>query len=224
MVHVHDSDFPDEAETIRRAGHGDEAAIRAIMRANNRRLYRLARSIVRDDGDAEDVLQDAYMRAFSAIGDFRQDAALSTWLTRIVLNQALQHRRRKTEKPSDPSARPEAQVIPFPMQANAPIDPERAVALRETCVLLEEAIDQLPDDYRIVLIARVVEDMSITQTAELLDLKPETVKTRLHRARALLRAALTEHIGTAIGDVFPFDGRRCERLTDTVVATLKTTS
>lgn len=221
MTQVQEHVPPAEADLIHRAAAGEEAAIRAIMRANNRRLYRLARSVVRDDSEAEDVLQDAYVKAFAAIGAYRQDAALATWLSRIVLNEALQRRRRKVEAPADPSTRSQALVIPFPMQASPPIDPERAMAQREMCILLEQAIDQLPDDYRGVLIARGIEGMSIQETAQLLDIRPETVKTRLHRARALLRSSLAEHIGDLIGDVFPFAGWRCDRLTEAVVARLR---
>lgn len=212
-----------EAELIGRAVRKDEAAVRAILQANNRRLYRVARSIVRDDGEAEDVLQEAYLRAFSALAEFRGESSLATWLTRIVFNEALQRRRRRTEIPAaqvDPPSVPAAQVIPFPLSGHQPADPERAMAQREICQLLERAIDQLPDEFRTVLVARVIEDMSIEETAHLLELRPETVKTRLHRARRLLKAALADHIGPLFSDVFPFGGKRCERMTDAVVRRL----
>lgn len=216
-----------EAELVRRAVRKDEAAIRTIIQANNRRLYRVARSIVRDDGEAEDVLQEAYLRAFSALAEFRGDSSLTTWLTRIVLNEALQRRRRRTERPAAQIDRPqarEAQVIPFPLTAHQPADPERAMAQREIYQLLERAIDELPEEFRAVLVARAIEDMSIEETADLLGLKPETVKTRLHRARRLLKAALADHIGPLFSDVFPFDGKRCERMTNAVVKQLKLSS
>lgn len=211
-----------ESELIRRAVRKDEAAIRAILQANNRRLYRVARSIVRDDGEAEDVLQEAYLRAFSALAEFRGESSLATWLTRIVLNEALQRRRRRTELAAaqiDPPRHLAAQIIPFPT-GHQTVDPERAMAQREICQLLEHAIDELPDEFRTVLVARVIEDMSIEETASLLGLRPETVKTRLHRARRLLKAALADHIGPLFSDVFPFAGRRCERMTDAVVKRL----
>lgn len=209
-----------EADLIRRANQRDAAAIRSIIQANNRRLYRVARSIVRDDQDAEDVLQEAYLRAFSALADFRQDSRLSTWLTRIVLNEALQRKRRRVEVPADGVSKPEApsaEVIPFPLSGQPAVDPERAMAQSEICKLLERAIDNLPDEFRTVLIARTLEGMSIEETADLLALRPETVKTRLHRARVLLKAELAEHIEPFFTDVFPFDGRRCERLTTAVL-------
>lgn len=206
-----------EAELIARAVQKDEWAVRAIMSRHNRRLYRIARSIVHNDAEAEDVLQEAYLRAFSMLAGFRQDSSLSTWLTRIVLNEALQRRRRRTEIPaSSLEASPAAEIIPFPMSAAQAADPERTLAQRELCRLLERAIDELPLEFRTVMVARVIEDMSIEETAELLGLRPETVKTRLHRARRLLKAALADHIGPRFGEVFPFAGQRCERLTDAV--------
>jgi RNA polymerase sigma-70 factor (ECF subfamily) len=212
-----------EADLVRRAVAKDEAAVRAIIQTHNRRLYRVARSVVRDDGEAEDVLQEAYLKAFSALGGFRGESSLSTWLTRIVLNEALQRLRRRTEAPTPrelPVPAHEAQVIPFPFSGDPPPDPERAMAQREICLLLERAIDELPEEFRTVLMARVIEDMSIEETAELFGLKPETVKTRLFRARRLLKAALADHIGPMFSDVFPFEGKRCERITDAVVRRL----
>lgn len=218
-----------EADLIRRAVAKDETAIRAILTANNRRLYRVARSIVRDDAEAEDVLQEAYLRAFAALPGFRGQSSLATWLTRIVLNEALQRRRRRTERPVsevDPpaAAAGAARIIAFPLSAHQPADPERAMAQRELCRLLERAIDDLPDAFRTVLVARAVEDMSIEETASLLGLRPETVKTRLYRARRLIKAALAEHIGPLLDDVFPFAGARCERLTEAVVRRLGVSS
>jgi RNA polymerase sigma-70 factor (ECF subfamily) len=113
-----------------------------------------------------------------------------------------------------------AQIVPFPLSGHHSIDPERAMAQSEICRYLERAIDELPDEFRTVLVARVIEDMSVEETADLLGLRPETVKTRLHRARRLLKAALADHIGPLFSDVFPFAGRRCERMTDAVVKRL----
>jgi len=212
-----------ESELISRAVQKDEAAVRAIIQHHNRRLYRVARSIVRDDGEAEDVLQAAYLSAFCALSEFRGESSLATWLTRIVLNEALQRRRRRIELPasaSNPPRRLEAQVIPFPLSGHQPADPERAMAQRELCQLLERAIDDLPEEFRTVLVARTIEGMSVEETADLFGLRPETVKTRLHRARRLLKAALADQIGPLFSDAFPFDGKRCERLTNAVVMRL----
>jgi RNA polymerase sigma-70 factor (ECF subfamily) len=181
----------------------------------------VARSITRDDADAEDVLQEAYLHAFSALADFRGESALSTWLTRIVVNEALQRLRRPRDAAAPIEERaPGAQVIPFPTSAQQSDDPERAMAQREICQLVEHAIDELPQEFRTVLVARVIEGMSVEETADALDLRPETVKTRLHRARRLLKAALAEHMGPLFSDVFPFDGKRCERIADVVVQRL----
>jgi RNA polymerase sigma-70 factor, ECF subfamily len=217
----------DEASLVARAVRKDQTAIRAIIKQNNRRLFRLARSVLRDDGDAEDAVQEAYLRAFPALADFRGESSLTTWLSRIVLNESLQKLR--TKRRSVPSAAvPEpvanAQIIPFPLPANHPLDPERIMAQRELFKVVEYAIDQLPDDFRLVLVARAVEGLSIEETAELLGLRPETVKTRLFRARALLRSSLTEHVTTLFSEAFPFDGRRCERMAGAVIDRLAANS
>lgn len=227
LTQVETYDGSTESELIQRAVQKDEAAVRAIIQANNRRLYRVARSIVGDDGEAEDVLQESYLRAFSRLANFRGDSSLATWLTRIVLNEALQRlRRRTTPTVADvtQSRGPIAQVLPFPHSGTNPADPERITAQRELCVLLERAVDTLPVDFRSVLVARVIEDMSIEETAEFLGLRPETVKTRLHRARRMLKAALADHIGPLFSDIFPFAGKRCERVMERVVAKLNLTS
>jgi len=214
---------PAEADLIRRASQKDEAAIRSIIQIHNRRLYRVARGIVRDDGEAEDVLQEAYFRAFSALPNFRGDSSLATWLTRIVLNEALQRARRHVDTPvaeAEPLLEPRADIIPFPLSGQHSVDPERAASQREICRLLEHEIDALPEEFRTVLIARAIEGLSIEETADLYGIRPETVKTRLHRARKLLKVSLEEHIGSFFSDVFPFDGARCARLTNAVVARL----
>jgi len=215
-----------EADLIQRACRREEAAIRSIIQVHNRRLYRVARSIVRDDWEAEDVLQEAYFRAFSSLASFRGDSSLSTWLTRIVVNEALQRMRRHTDTPVahiEPPPEPHADIIPFPLSGQHPVDPERAASQHEICRLLEKEIDRLPEEFRTVLVARIIEGLSIEETADLYGIRPETVKTRLHRARKLLKSSLEEHIGPFFSDVFPFDGKRCERLTNAVVARLSRT-
>jgi len=212
-----------DAELIRLVLRKDGAAARALMQRYNRRLYRVARGVVRDDGEAEDVLQEAYLRAFSALADFRGESSLSTWLTRIVLNKALQRLRRRTDVPvsnigMDAEQRG-AEAIPFPVSQST-IDPERAMAQQQLCQLVERAIDALPCEFRTVLIARVIEGMSVEETAAAFDLQVETVKTRLHRARRLLKEALAEHIGPRFGDPFPFAGQRCDRITNAVIERL----
>lgn len=216
-----------ELDLVSRAIRRDEAAIRAIIQANNRRLYRIARSIVGDDGEAEDVLQEAYLRAFASLSQFRGEARLTTWLTRIVLNEALQRKRRRTDQPVaeiEHHLESRAEIIPFPLLGNTPVNPEQSMARRQISEILERAIDELPEDFRIVLVARAIEDLSTEETADLLGLRPETVKTRLHRARKTLKLALEEHIGPMFSDVFPFEGKRCQRITDAVVCRLKAPS
>jgi RNA polymerase sigma-70 factor (ECF subfamily) len=207
-----------EAELVGRARERDEAAIRAIMQSNNRRLYRLARGILRNDSEAEDVVQETYVRAFTHLEDFRGDSSLATWLGRIAINEALgrlRHRRSTVEWTSLPPGTLEAQIIQFPLSA-ASQDPEKSMAQREIQHVVEHAIDELPDAFRIVFITRVIEGMNVEETAEILELKPETVKTRLHRARTMLRDNVERKIGPIVMEAFPFAGKRCERLTEAV--------
>jgi len=204
-------------------GHGDiKTAVRAIMQANNRRLYRLARGILRNDGEAEDVVQETYVRAFTHLESFRGDSSLATWLARIAMNEALGRLRRQrpsVEFSSLPPGTLEAQIIQFPHSASSE-DPEKTMAQREIQHVVEHAIDELPEAFRIVFITRVIEGMNVEETAELLDLKPETVKTRLHRARTMLRENVEKKIGPVVMEAFPFAGKRCERLTEAVLKRL----
>ncbi|ETA72388.1 MULTISPECIES: RNA polymerase sigma factor [Mesorhizobium] len=202
---------------VRRALARDAGAFRTIIKTHNQRLYRLARGILRNDAEAEDVVQEAYVRAFANLAAFRGDASLATWLSRIVINEALGRLRKRRRTVAMPES-PEAQVIRFPL--NPSDDPERTMAQRQILALVERATDSLPDIYRMVFVARVIEGLSMEETADLLGVRPETVKTRLHRARALLRKALDDEIGPVLLDAFPFAGRRCERLTGAVMGRL----
>jgi RNA polymerase sigma-70 factor, ECF subfamily len=210
-----------DADLVRRARAREEAAVRAIMQTNNRRLYRLARGILRNDGEAEDVVQETYVRAFTHLDQFHGDSSLSTWLSRIAINEALGRLRRQrpgVEWTSLPQGTIEAQIIQFPL-ASA-VDPEKSMAQREIQHVVEHAIDELPEAFRIVFITRVIEGMNVEETAEILDLKPETVKTRLHRARTMLRDNVERKIGPLMMDAFPFAGKRCERLSAAVLKRL----
>ena len=210
-----------DADLVRRARAREEAAVRAIMQTNNRRLYRLARGILRNDGEAEDVVQETYVRAFTHLDQFHGDSSLSTWLSRIAINEALGRLRRQrpgVEWTSLPQGTIEAQIIQFPL-ASA-VDPEKSMAQREIQHVVEHAIDELPEAFRIVFITRVIEGMNVEETAEILDLKPETVKTRLHRARTMLRDNVERKIGPVVMDAFPFAGKRCERLSAAVLKRL----
>ena len=210
----------DEAELVRRSLAHDELAFRAIMLRHNRKLYRIARGIVRNDFDAEEVVQDAYVRAFLHLQEFRGDSSLATWLSRITINEALGRLRRKRSRPEVQAEEPrlDAQIIPFPQTAND--DPEKTMAQRQILQLVEQATDNLPENFRLVFITRVIEGMSVDETAEILGIPPETVKTRLHRARRLVREQLDKQIGPVLMDAFPFAGRRCERVTQAVLSRL----
>lgn len=210
-----------EGELIGLARGGSAAAFREIMRRNNRRLFRAARGIVGTDWEAEEIVQDAYVRAFRALSSFREEAALATWLTRIAINEA-QGRlrgRRQTLPLTELDEKTMGEVIQFPGGAtNA--DPERHAALGEIRILLERAIDALPPPFREVFVLRQVEGFSVEETARMLSLRPETVKTRLHRARTRLRRALQDQLAPALKDTFPFEGERCRRLTLAVLQRL----
>jgi len=211
----------DDASLVRRAAAGDAAAVRTIIRTHNQRLYRLVRAVVRSNADAEDVLQEAYLSAFARLDTFQGEASLSTWLSRIALNAALMRlRAQKRVKRAAPTlTAAEAEIIPFPLSSPT-ADPERAMAQRQLLHLVEEATDALPETFRLVFVARVIEGLSVEETACLLDLPAATVKTRLHRARKLIRSRLEAQIGPVLIDAFPFAGARCERLTEAVIARL----
>jgi RNA polymerase sigma-70 factor (ECF subfamily) len=217
------AEIPEDAELLRRALGRDGHAVRLLVQRHNQRLFRIARSIVRNDSEAEDVLQEAYCSALASVGKFRGESQIGTWLARIVMNEALGRLRRRrpamelTEMEESPAFA--AQIIPFP-NASVPADPETSMAQREIRVLLERAIDDLPEVFRTVLVARLVEGMSIEETAELFGILPETVKTRLHRGRRLLKAEMEKHLGPMLGQAFPFAGRRCGRLTAAVLERL----
>lgn len=212
----------DDEALVRRVLAGDAAAFRTIMQRHNRRLYRITRSILRNDGEAEDAVQETYIKAFTHMHGFRAEASLSTWLSRIAMNEALERLRRERPMPEGQSVHSfatDAQILWFPYTPVS-ADPERGMAQREIIELVERATDRLPEIFRIVFVTRVIEGMSVEETAALLDLEPKTVKTRLHRARKLLRKHLEKQIGPMFLNAFPFAGARCERITATVLQRL----
>jgi RNA polymerase sigma-70 factor (ECF subfamily) len=199
-----------EDDLIGLARGGSGAAFREIMRRNNRRLFRAARGIIGSDWEAEEVVQDAYVRAFRALAAFRQEAALGTWLMRIVINEA-QGRlrgRRETLPLAEVDEKTAGEIVQFPGGA----DPESQVAVGQIRILLEGAVDRLPAPFREVFILRQVEGLSTEETARALCIAPETVKTRLHRARSRLRRSLQGPLASTLKDTFPFEGERCQRL------------
>ena len=212
----------DDAALVRRALDRDVEAFRVIMQRHNQRLYRVARSVLRNSVEAEDAVQEGYVAAFSHLANYRGESPLAAWLSRIVMNEALGRLRRKPAASdfAPLEAVPEAEIIQFPSSAPHD-DPERTMAQRQILQLVENATDALPEVYRVVFVIRVIEGMSVEETANLLGIKPETVKTRLHRARHLIHEQLNRQIGPVLLDAFPFAGRRCERLTESVLHRLQ---
>jgi len=211
-----------EPDLLARVRRREADAFRLVMQKYNRRLFRIARSIVREDAEAEDVVQETYLSAFLHLGSFEGKSSFGTWLTRIAMNEALGRLRRRkgfvdlSELEATPN---QAQIIQFPL--TPPImNPERSAMQTEVRKLLEQAIDGLPPSFRTVFIARDVEGLNIGETAELLGVKPETVKTRLHRARQLLRKALDKELTVSLAETFAFDGERCARLSARVMQRL----
>lgn len=200
---------------------GDRGAFRQIMQRCNQRLYRVVRGVVDNDAEAEDVVQEAYVHAFEKIGSFRGDASIATWLTRIALNEAYGRLRKRRQtvhiEHVDVLAQMPGKVVMFPNQFGGE-DPAAAAARQQLRHMLECAVDGLPESFRIVFVLREIEGCTVEETATALDIRPETVKTRLHRARRLLRKALQENVSTALTDAFPFLGPRCQRMTDRVMA------
>lgn len=210
-----------EADLVRLAQQGVREAFRVIMQRCNQRLFRVARAIVRNEAEAEDIVQEAYTRAFAKLDTFRGEASILTWLTRITVNEArgrLRARRKMVDLDEIDDVQ-DSRVVPFAPSTTAE-PPEANVARMQIRHLIEQAVDELPEDFRVVFVMRDVEDCSILETAAFLDIKPETVKTRLHRARRLLRAVLDEKIGTGMKGAFPFLGARCERMTAAVLVRL----
>ena len=191
----------------------DLAAFEQLMRRHNRALYRTARSIVKDDAEAEDVLQEAYLLAFRAMGNFRGESSMSTWLTRIVINEAIGRTRRRS-----------AEIIQ--LDGDAAMDehngqPEQALLRSEARRLIEQKIDGLPDSFRTVFVLRALEEMTVEETAACLRIPEATVRTRYFRARGLLREALSRELDVALEDAFAFDGARCDRIVANVLERLK---
>ena len=193
------------------------------MRRHNRTLFRTARAILRDDAEAEDALQEAYLHAYEAIGNYRAEAKLSTWLARIVANEALMRVRKRTRRAAIvplQAAASEDEINEIP-DDNMDDSPERSAQRSEMRRLLEVEIDALPDDYRVVFVLRAVEELSVEETAEALGIPQATVRTRLFRARSLLREALASKIDLACEEAFSFAGERCDRIVAHVLERMK---
>jgi len=207
-----------DEEVVTRVLNGETALFEILMRRYNQRLYRVARSILRDDGEAEDVMQDAYVRAYQHLGQFAGRAKFSTWLTRIAVHEALAraHRGKRYDALEGLSA-VQGEAMKF---ASAAPSPEQEVATAQSHAILEEAILSLPESYRTVLMMRDIEELTTAEAAESLDITEQNVKVRLHRARALLRRELYTRAGVSSADAFAFMGVRCDRVVKNVFARL----
>ena len=197
---------------------GKTEAFGTIMRRNNRRLFRLARAVLGNDHEAEEVVQETYVRAFAALDDWRGDSSLATWLSRIALNEALGlvRRRRNTVAFEEIADATPAATSPFEYLLRP--SPEADAARSEIRALLEREIDRLPPEFRSVFVMRAVELLTVEETAAALNILPITVRTRFFRARRMLRKSLGERFARAFEESFPFAGARCDRLIESVLA------
>ena len=204
-----------DTDLVARIRSGDMRAMEALMRIHNRMLFRTARAILRDDAEAEEAVQDAYVQAYRNLATFRGESKLSTWLVRIAANEALM-RRRRNPKPADyaPAEQERASEAPGPEE-----DAERSEVRR----LLEAGINALPDGYRAVFVLRGVEDLSVEETAQALGIPDATVRSRYFRARGLLRVWMAGGLDTSLKDAFAFAGVRCERIVRNVLGVLAAT-
>jgi RNA polymerase sigma-70 factor, ECF subfamily len=218
---------PPDAELVTRARRGDSLAFELVMRRHNRRLFRIARGLVWNDAEAEDVLQESYVRAYARLGDLADGQALAAWLARIVANEALGRRRsaarvvsleehRACNGAADDGESDTAATEPVSDQP----DPERLAASGELRRLLDAAVDALPDEFRAVFVLREVEGLSTLETAACLAIRPETARTRLHRARRLLQESLGQRLLPLSPSLFKFDGERCDQIVARVLARL----
>ncbi len=208
------SESTTDVELVLRATNGDDVAFESIMRRHNRLLYRTARSILKSDAETEDALQEAYLRIWRALGSFRADAKLSTWLVRIVVNEAV-GRLRRHHAPTIPldaamnSTDSDTQVW---LQDDPDQQPDHVAMRTEIRKVIEARIDLLPDAFRSVFMLRAVEELSVEEVSQALEIPETTVRTRFFRARSLLREGLSRDVDMATSDAFSFDGERCDRI------------
>ncbi len=219
-----DLDAADDMTLARHAAGGDADAARLVITRNNQRLFRAAWSILKNRAEAEEAVQEAYLKAFAAMASFKGASSLSTWLTRIVINEALGRRRASERRRSQLKDRGVAVIEDYGdalMQGSRSAEaPDAAVIRRQLAGLLERAVASLPEPFRVVLVLRDIEDVSVEDTAEILQIPPQTVKTRLFRARRRLRAALDPDLNGALAETFQFAGSDCAALTARVMARL----
>jgi RNA polymerase sigma-70 factor (ECF subfamily) len=208
---------PPDQELVARARAGDRLAFELLMRQHNQRLYRVVRSVLRESSDIEEVMQQAYVSAFTHLDQFEGASRWSTWLCRIGFNEALARLRQGGRFVSIDKVSEDVMAGKWKSRY---VDPERAAADRELTAFLEQAVDRLPDIYRSVLVMREIEGMTTAETAAVLDVEEEVVKTRLHRARAALRDSIERRIGERLEDAFAFGNEHCDRVVAAVLARL----
>lgn len=216
------SDANSDAELVSLATAGNDLAFAQIMRRHNRLLFRTARSILKNDDDTQDALQEAYLRAWRALASFRADARLSTWLVRIVVNEALGRLRREGVQPAqvlplNAAVEADGETPEMQMPANPDDQPEPSVMRAQVRRQIEARIDTLPDSFRTVFMLRCVEEMSVEEVAVALGIPEATVRSRFFRARGILREGLSRDIDMAIGDAFSFAGLRCDSMVEGVL-------
>jgi RNA polymerase sigma factor (sigma-70 family) len=212
----------DDLALAQRAGSGDRAAFEQVMRRYNRRLFRLARATLRDDAEAEDALQDAYIAAFRNLHKYKGNAALSTWLSRLVLNECLGRLRRTARRNNiAPIFSPPDYASLEQMATSTMESPDGTTMRAQLKSLLERKIDALPESFRVVFVLRAIEELSVEETAACLELSEATVRTRHFRARSLLRESLASEMDLAERDVFEFGGMHCDRIVAAVLARLE---
>ena len=212
-----------DAELARLCAARDAAALRHVVTANNQRLFRATWSILKDRVEAEEAVQSAYLKAFAKIGDFAGRSALSTWLTRIAVNEALGRLRSNRRRRAHLEAEGVSVLDTYReklMRGSEPEAPDAAVAREQLRQMIERAVADLPAAFRSVFVLREVEGLSIEETAEVLDILPATVKTRLLRARRKLQDALAPEVGSVLMGAFPFAGADCERMTERVLSSI----
>jgi RNA polymerase sigma-70 factor (ECF subfamily) len=202
-----------DTDLIGRIRAGDAQAMEALMRRHNRTLFRTARAILRDDAEAEDAVQEAYIQAYRSLASFRGEAKFSTWLVRIVANEALMRRRRNVKV---------AEIVPIDAEAlmSTEAGPENEALRAQMRRILEARIDGLPDGYRAVFVLRALEELSVEETGSALGIPDATVRTRYFRARSLLRESLARDIDLTLEDAFGFAGARCDRIVGEVLKRL----
>ncbi|HTH72859.1 MAG TPA: RNA polymerase sigma factor [Trinickia sp.] len=220
----HDWRDADDRTLAAAVAAGEREAFVYLMRRYNQRLYRLARATLRDDAEAQDALQDAYLAAYRAIGSFRGDARLSTWLSRLVLNACLarlrRHARRQAAAPTVSISANDGSDLEL-VDTSHEASPDDALMRAQIRALLERKLDALPEAFRVVFVLRCVEELSVEETAQCLGIAEATVRTRHFRARSLLRESLAQELDSAERDVFSFDGARCDRIVAAVLARLE---